>query len=264
MIAFRLLRWESTKAIVPKPRYYGVAVNIVRLAADGTSASNARTRPTYRRPLNSPLPKAIATTYYGSAMNTTPARDNPFSTRRVRPGAMPFIFPAGQDAETLVDRLRQAGWWGEIIGRHGSGKSSLLAALTAAIERAGQRTVLVTLHDGQRRLPLDLQHDSRLRPPVVLIVDGYEQLGRWRRPALRRFCRRQGIGLLVTAHESMGLPLLCQTVATVDLAEQLVRQLLGGQQSPLTPAEVSQALSRRGGDLREMLFDLYDLYEQRR
>jgi len=190
--------------------------------------------------------------------------DNPFSTSRVRPGAIPFVFSPGETAETLVGRLQQAGWWGEIIGRHGSGKSTLLAALTAAIERAGQPTVLVTLHDGQRRLPLDLRHDGRLRPPVVLIVDGYEQLGRWHRLLLKRFCRRQGIGLLVTAHESMGLPLLCATTVTLDLAEQIVRQLLGDQSSPFTAAEVSQALSRRDGDLRETLFDLYDLYEQRR
>jgi hypothetical protein len=198
------------------------------------------------------------------AMNVSAARDNPFSTNRVRPGALPFLFPPGQNAETLIGRLRQAGWRGEIIGRHGSGKSTLLAALTAALERAGQQTVLITLHDGQRRLPLDLRRDGRLRPPLVLIVDGYEQLGRWRRLLLKRFCRRRGIGLLVTAHESMGLPLLCQTAVTLDLAEQIVRQLLGDQPSPFTAAEVSQALSRRSGDLRETLFDLYDLYEQRR
>jgi hypothetical protein len=195
-------------------------------------------------------------------MNIPSARDNPFSTRRVRPGAIPFLFPPGQNAEALVDRLREAGWWGEIVGRHGSGKSTLLATLTTAIERAGQRTVLITLHDGQRRLPLDIERDCRLRPPVVLIVDGYEQLGRWRRLLLKRFCRRQGIGLLVTAHESMGLPPLCRTVVTLELAEQIVHQLLGDQPWPFLPAEVSRSLSRRGDDLREMLFDLYDLYER--
>jgi hypothetical protein len=198
-----------------------------------------------------------------NTINPFDASDNPFSTRRTRPGAIPFLFPPGQNAETLIDRLREAGWWGEIVGRHGSGKSTLLAALTTAIERAGQRTVLLTLHDGQRRLPLDLKRDGRLRPPLVLIVDGYEQLSRWRRLLLKRFCRRQGIGLLVTAHESMGLPPLCQTAVTLDLAEQIVRQLLGDQPSPFIPVEVSQSLSRRGGNLRETLFDLYDLYEQR-
>jgi hypothetical protein len=197
-------------------------------------------------------------------MNVSSARDNPFSTSRVRPGAIPFLFPPGESAEALVDRLRQAGWWGEIIGPHGSGKSTLLAALVAALERAGRPVVLVALHDGQRRLPLDLPGDERLHPPAVLVVDGYEQLGRWQRLLLKRFCRRQEIGLLITAHKSMGLPPLYQTAGTLELAQAIVRQLLDGSPSPFTPAEVSQAHCRRGGDLREMLFDLYDLYEQRR
>lgn len=192
------------------------------------------------------------------------ASENPFCTRRIRPGAIPFIFPPGQNAETLVDRLRQAGWWGEIVGPHGSGKSTLLAALTAAIERAGRQTVLVALHDGQRRLPLELRSDPRLQTPVVLVVDGYEQLSLWSRLVLKRFCRRHGAGLLVTAHQSVGLPMLCQTVASLSLARQIVAALMGGREPPFTPEEVSQCLSRRGGDLRETLFDLYDLYERRR
>ena len=197
-------------------------------------------------------------------MNVSLTSDNPFCTRWVRPGAIPFLFPSGENAEKLVDRLRQAGWWGEITGPHGSGKSALLAALTPAIERAGQRTVLVVLHDAERRLPVDLRNDPRLRPPVLLMVDGYEQLRRWRRLALKRFCRRRGIGLLVTAHDSVGLPPLYRTVVTLDVAAQIVAQLLGDREPPFAPEEVSERLSRRGGNLRETLFDLYDLFEQRR
>jgi energy-coupling factor transporter ATP-binding protein EcfA2 len=197
-------------------------------------------------------------------MDVSLTSDNPFCTRWVRPGAIPFLFPPGENAEKLADRLRQAGWWGEITGPHGSGKSALLAALTAAIERAGQRTVLVVLHDAERRLPVDLRNDPRLRPPVLLMVDGYEQLSRWQRLALKRFCRRQGTGLLVTAHDSVGLPPLYRTVATLDVAAQIVAQLMGDRRPPFTPEEVSQRLSRRNGNLREMLFDLYDLFEQRR
>jgi hypothetical protein len=189
---------------------------------------------------------------------------NPFCTRRVRPGAIPFIFPSGQNAEMLVDRLRQADWWGEIIGPHGSGKSTLLAALIPLIERAGPRTVLVALHDGQRQLPLDLYRDCRICSPVVLVVDGYEQLSRWSRWRLKRFCHRHRMGLLVTAHDSVGVPTLYRTATTLGLAEQIVVELLGGREPPFTPDEVSQCLARHGGDMRETLFDLYDFFERRR
>ncbi len=192
------------------------------------------------------------------------ASENPFCTRRIRPGGLPFIFPPGQDAETLVARLRKNGWWGEITGAHGTGKSALLATLIPALERAGQRTLLVELHNQERRLPLDPDRRHCLHPFTILVVDGYEQLSRFGRWRLRRLCRRRGWGLLVTAHAPVGLPELFHAVATVELAGEIVRGLLAGQACPFRTAEVAESFARRRGDLREMLFDLYDLYERRR
>jgi hypothetical protein len=187
--------------------------------------------------------------------------ENPFCTRRIRPGAIPFLFPDGQDVETLVDRLRTHGWCGQIVGPHGSGKSALLATLIPAIERAGRHVTLVELHDGQRRLPLRLGGRHRLREPAVLVIDGYEQLSRWNRWRLRRLCRRNNWGLVVTSHASVGLPPLWQTAVTSELAEAVVDTLLAGQSSPLSEQDLADCLSRHQGDLREMLFDLYDRHE---
>jgi len=190
--------------------------------------------------------------------------ENPFCTRRIRPGAIPYLFPAGQTAESLVAQLRDAGWRGQIVGAHGSGKSALLAALIPAIEQAGRSTLLIELHDAQRRLPIDLGRDPRLAPPLVVIVDGYEQLSRWSRFQLNRCCRKRGLGLLATSHCPVGLPDLARTLASPGLAEQIVGELLRGRQWPLNAAELRECYRRHGGDLRELLFELYDLYEQRR
>jgi hypothetical protein len=195
---------------------------------------------------------------------TDRAADNPFSTCRTRPGAMRFLFPAGQDAETLVGALRRNGWRGEIVGPHGTGKSALLAALVPALERAGQHPLGITLHDGQRRLPPDAERQLQLRWPTLVVVDGYEQLSRWRRFRLRRLCRRRAIGLLVTVHQSVGLPPLYRTAADAELLVAIVAQLLAGEPSPFDRSELSERLARQGGNLREALFELYDLYEQRR
>ncbi len=189
--------------------------------------------------------------------------ENPFCTRRVRPGAIPFLFPTRLDAATLVRRLQQNGWWGEIVGSHGAGKSALVAELIPEIELAGRRVTLVELHDGQRRLPLDLSSDSRLRPPMVLVVDGYEQLSRWRRFLLKRHCRRRGLGLLVTAHAPLGFPKLYRPVPTPELAERIVGHLMSGRSPAFTASEPSACFARCNGNMRETLFDLYDLYEQR-
>jgi hypothetical protein len=177
---------------------------------------------------------------------------------------MPFLFPAGEDAETLIGKLRGHGWRGEIVGAHGTGKSALLAALVPAIERAGRRPLWITLHDGQRRLPLDVQRELRLRSPTLVIVDGYEQLSRWSRFRLTRLCRRRALGLLVTAHDSVGLPELFRTAAAAELFSKIVAQLLAGAPCPWDRSDLAERLARHGGNLREALFDLYDLYEQRR
>jgi len=190
-------------------------------------------------------------------------KENPFCTRRIRPGALPYLFAPGQNAKLLVGHLQENHWWGEIIGPHGSGKSSLLSAIIPAIEQTGKTTLLIELHDGQRQLPLDLANDCRLVPPVVVIVDGYEQLSRWNRGRLKRCCRSRGLGLLVTAHRSVGLPQIFQTMPSVNLAEQIVEQLLGNRESPIDTDSIRQCYARHSGNLREMLFDLYDLYQQR-
>jgi len=196
---------------------------------------------------------------------------NPFRTACIRPGAMPYLFPPGENAESLVARLRQNGWRGEIVGPHGTGKSALLAALIPAVEQAGRSVLHIALHDGSGRrwsrvvskidILLQCSNADSRRPAPLLALDGYEQLSRWQRHCLARRCRRRGWGLLVTAHASTGLPPLWKTAATPELALRIVEQLTGGRPMPFSRAELAERLARRGGNLREMLFDLYDLYE---
>ncbi len=193
-----------------------------------------------------------------------PPAENPFSSRHVRPGATPFFFLPGQSAAGLIDLLRARGWRGEIVGPHGSGKSSLVASLLPAIRDAGRQPLLIELHDGQRRLPVDLRREAALHDGLVVIVDGYEQLSFWSRVQLKRFCRRRGLGLLVTSHEPVGLPPLFRTNPTPALARQIVEFLLEGRPPLIDSEEIAQRFERHRGDLRELLFELYDVYEERR
>jgi hypothetical protein len=189
---------------------------------------------------------------------------NPFSTRCVRPGAVAYRFPAGQSADRLLARLEHNGWQGQIVGPHGSGKSALVATLQEALEKRGRATLLVELHDAQRRLPVSRRQIRELAEGTVVIVDGYEQLGRWSRLWLRRFCRRKGLGLVVTSHRSVAFPDLFRTTTSLSLARKIVEQLAGQGSSPFTGAGLEERFLQHGGNLREVLFDLYDLYERRR
>ena len=111
---------------------------------------------------------------------------------------------------------------------------------------------------------MDLRNDRRLHPPTVILVDGYEQLSRWNRLVLKRFCRRRKLGLLVTTHAPAGFFQLYQTAPTIALAEQIIGELLAGRPSPFTSDELAACYARHRADLRETLFELYDLYEHRR
>jgi len=191
---------------------------------------------------------------------------NPFATRRVRPGALPYLFPAGEGVAGVVQRLRANGWWGQVVGPHGSGKSTLLAALLAELCRAGRVPLLAALHDGQRRLPPGAGAAlGALRPgAAIAVIDGYEQLSRWSRFWLKHACRRRGCGLLVTAHRPAGLPELLRTGVTPETAWRVVDHLLPGPKGSITAAGVAARLVDRAGNLREVLFELYDLYERDR
>ncbi|HEV3025749.1 MAG TPA: hypothetical protein VGX76_24920 [Pirellulales bacterium] len=189
---------------------------------------------------------------------------NPFSTRYVRPGAVPYLFPPDCSVEGLIDRLRADGWWGQIIGPHGSGKSSLLAALTPALAAGGRRIVRFDLHDGQRRLGAAWRKRGPLDAASLLVVDGYEQLGLLSKLGLKRHCRRRGAGLLVTAHSDIGLPTLFACAPTVETAQRIVERLLPPGDQTIDRDDVARAWQSHAGDLREALFGLYDLYEQRR
>jgi hypothetical protein len=195
-------------------------------------------------------------------------RTNPFATAFVRPGALPYFFEGGTSNESLIAKLRSCGWWGQIVGAHGSGKSTLLASLLTPLEKAGRRPVCITLHDGQRTLPLAASQISGWDARTQVVVDGYEQLGRLARWRLKSACRRHDAGLLVTAHKNVGLPHLWHTATSDGVAWQIVSRLMSEDETTsghpiISEADVLAALRRHGANIREALFELYDLYEDR-
>jgi hypothetical protein len=167
-----------------------------------------------------------------------------------------------------VGRLRAAGWWGQVVGPHGTGKSTLLAALLPHLRAAGREPLPVVRHQGERALPEEAREALRRAGSdgrrLLLVIDGYEQLSWWAAWRVRRLCRAGGHGLLVTAHADAGLPEVCRTCVSRETARRVVAHLTAGAVPMVTDAEVDQCLTERAGNLREALFDLYDLHERRR
>jgi len=197
---------------------------------------------------------------------------NPFATRFIRPGAIDYLFPAGQSIDSLLAQLESNHWWGEIVGPHGSGKSTLVAALVPALDAVGRQVVryVLTPDGGDRPECLApagayaFLAERPLGPSSQLILDGYERVSWWWRRRIQVLCRKRGAGLLVTAHQSLGLPPLIAIEPTEQLAQQIVQSLLPNGDSIITPADVSTAFAQTDGNLRETLFALFDVHHSRR
>jgi hypothetical protein len=224
------------------------------------------------------------------------AVNNPFATRWVRPGAIDFEFPPHDSLAAVIERWERRGRRGAIVGPHGSGKSTLLAALVGRLAADGIAVRVIALGERGDVAP----NDAVMGAAQVVALDGYERLGRWRGWRWRRYCRRRGLGLLITSHRPTWLATLFETRPTVELAERVAARLLAvdpagrpdaeclaPRVSPFTAllrtappsdtprhaaapldedyrARLRQSFAAHRGDVRETLFDLYDFYEARR
>lgn len=217
-----------------------------------------------RWPISGTLPTRPQFSVRSKAMDAAIATANPFATRYTRPGAIRFHFPAGEDEATLVEQLRSHNWIAQIVGPHGSGKSTLLATLMPAIEAAGRQVRCIALHEGERRLPLTATDWRQLTSASVAIIDGYEQLGWFARGSVVRRVRSRRCGLVVTSHRDLGLPTLFTTDPQLALAIEVVHDLMRPGEHLICDRDIEAAWHCRRGNLRELLFDLYDLFESRR
>ena len=186
------------------------------------------------------------------------AGDNPFNVQKLR--GIRYRF-SGQTWDGLLESLATLHWRAAIVGPHGHGKTTLLEDLMPRLEARGFRIRSVMLHTGDRRLGRE-QRDLLFRnlgPRDILCVDGAEQLGRWSWLALRLRSRAAG-GLLITSHRAGLLPTLVDCETTPELLAGIVRDLLGGAGEGVDPVEM---WVRHGGNVREALWELYDVWGRR-
>jgi hypothetical protein len=177
---------------------------------------------------------------------------------------MKFRFFDGNSLEILIQQLRQNRWMGEVVGPHGSGKSTLLHSLLDLLTEAGRDVKLFTMHRGDSRLPVSGADLKNWNENTQLAIDGYEQLGGWTRTLVNRICRKEGCGLLLTAHEPAGLPVLYKTASNVAQVQTLVRDMQTNGSKRILDADVAHSFERQQGNVREVFFELFDIYERRR
>ena len=182
---------------------------------------------------------------------------NPFSTCFVEPGKLGYIFESG-NIENVCLAFEKNKWRGQIVGPHGSGKTTLCRNIVDHLSAIfGDATFITIRSDGSVS-----RHLVNLNGPVDLhlfVVDGFERLNWLHRMSLERTCSGKRSGLLLTTHRVVrGLPVVERTDTSWSTFKRIVDTLAKGQ---LPDKTVRKAFERHQPDIREALMQLYDDFE---
>jgi energy-coupling factor transporter ATP-binding protein EcfA2 len=187
---------------------------------------------------------------------------NPFATRHTRPGVLPPLDGWGspRDIDAFVASVCHHGATA-IVGPHGTGKSTLLAAVAASLSNEGRLAGVVRLRRRRESLWVILAV-VRTLPGSTLCVDGWERMGWGIAWVVRRLAKFRGCGLVVTSHGATGMPAAVHTAGTLPLLAAIVGHL-PTHRGLVNQADLAEAFALHRGNLRDSLNELYDRFEQR-
>jgi len=200
---------------------------------------------------------------------------NPFSTRRIRPGAVTYQFVDAREHLEVVRACRRPANL-QIIGPHGSGKTTLMKFCLANLKVSGWDVHAFRTHDLAHKLTWSAVRSLKPARRTVIAVDGYETIGWFKRKRLEWFCRHREWRLMVTGHRDLGMPCGFVTKTHPLLLRQVVHRVLL-QWCHEVEMDASRAVwllnllpdlnglfEELDGNLRDVLFALYDWFESKR
>ncbi len=185
------------------------------------------------------------------------AKDNPFRADKVE--GVPYYV---QDIlrEDLYVRLRMLHYRAAIVGREGTGKTTLLEQIKKDLEEQKKDIFLITLNKERPYFFWSLLKKIRQRidRDTIILLDGADVLPFWHWKILCHLTKKAA-GLIVTTHSLKLLPELIYCRTNKDVLQLVLEHLLGNESGK------AQALSRvlfdtHKGNIREVLRDLYEEY----
>lgn len=219
---------------------------------------------------------------------------NPFAVSQVGLAELEYIEPSAGMLELVLQRLKQHQWRGQIIGPHGSGKTTLTIAIARQLNLQFSRLTWLVIQPGswfaarpRCRVQLAARCDGKpgelqfvefqaaekglltatrlrqIKAGELCFVDGVDQLSQgWQ----RRLIAAAGEHPVVwTSHQPLdSVPLLVELMPDLVVFRELVGKLLSRTGASLVGAAVEQAFHAAGGDYRRAFSLLYDRWEQQR
>lgn len=207
--------------------------------------------------------------------------NNPFNSRATRPGAIPYRYVSAlndvtndvarrQTLDAVLQVLRSRRF-GQIVGPHGTGKSTLLFdwASELAIAFPGGQWIQLTRNTeagwwagGRHRLDnraAVLRLQRSVRSGGLLVIDGGEQLSWLTRRQLRKAIDAAHQYCLITTHRAVaGFATVHQTSTDPVIVRELAAGLLGSNEHPM----LSNIPFESVGDVRQLWSTLYDRHQR--
>lgn len=218
---------------------------------------------------------------------------NPFAVSRVGLAQLEFVASTSGGIDLVLAQMRRSNWRGQIIGPHGSGKTTLTIALAKSLAGEFQRFTWLVLHPGRwwlarprcrvqlvaRSVPsgkglefLEFRSEDpdafitkrlqQLGASELCFIDGVDQLSLgWQRKLIHA---AGGHSVVWTSHQRLPveLPLLAELRPDLKVFRTLVAQLLQGTGETMPQERVDESFALADGDFRRGFGRLYDAWEQ--
>ncbi len=177
-------------------------------------------------------------------------KDNPFASHKIE--NIEYCFLNGS-RDKLVAIVERPGCRGAIVGPKGHGKTTLLEELESILRKQGYSVRLMRLSESRPLLDA-----PPARPGEMILLDGAEQLWLLEWGAFR-WAMRRARAVVITTHNEGRLPTLYRCETTAALLASLASRLLGDDAN-VDDETISELFETHGGDIRQALRELYDIY----
>ena len=193
---------------------------------------------------------------------TTRLPFNPFATRYIRTGRIEPLNENGfpRNIEEIFKRFQSLSRCAAIEGPHGSGKSTLMAAIVEHCKQENIFTKMFVIRSFGD-VPQLMHGTVCASRETIICVKGWERIGNFSGVvmAIARFRR---CGLLVTSHKRTRLSQLMQCRSNQQILNAVVG-CLPSHGGIIQEDDCEDAFRKSSGNLREALLDLYDRFERR-
>ena len=189
------------------------------------------------------------------------ARENPFRLDKIR--RLDFRLN-GYTWDSLWDKLSEMNFRAAIVGGHGSGKTTLLEKLQPKITAKGYKTKMAFANQDKPYLRSDLKMIlADMDNWDICLLDGADHLPAFSFRSLKQAFIKADKGLIITVHKPSKLPTLIKCSPDLELFKDIISELLRDHPLP-TDQEISLIYNCHRGNLREALWDMYDIWAERK